>query len=399
MAKIDLSEKKLVTPIERSLFSAGDSSLMSRLAALQTLNAKLLCMTDAGIAYDEMVRSAQRVVGCDSCALYLHDPERNGLRLEAASGHSPAAEVGDILFDEVETIHTQAFLEEYLVYVSDLTTSPAVMRRDPDLLSEVVLPISCNKGPAGVLDFGSKRVNGFAEEEIRLCSMLVDQIAFSLDNFRLFADVMASRDAVIRGMALLAESRDNTISQHLDRICGYAGILSERLREDSLYAAEVDEAFIATIARSAALHDVGKVGIPDTILMKPGKLTAEERDIMQTHTAIGGAILEELMRTHGSFPMLKMGADVAYGHHEWWDGEGYPQQLQGRDIPLAARIVAICDVFDALTSKRIYKEAWDVADAFTVVHEQAGRQFDPYLAQVFLSLRTQILQIRERISP
>jgi len=197
-------------------------------------------------------------------------------------------------------------------------------------------------------------------------------------------------------MALLAESRDSTIAAHLDRICQCSRLVAERLIDDSLYGAEVDAEFVETIDRAAALHDVGKVGIPDSILLKPAKLTSREYEIMKTHTTIGGTLLEELMRSHGSYPMLKMGAEIAYGHHEWWEGGGYPFQRRGRDIPLSARIVTICDVFDALTSKRVYKEAWRDADALGILLEQAGRQFDPHLTQVFLSLLPRVKETYDR---
>jgi HD-GYP domain-containing protein (c-di-GMP phosphodiesterase class II) len=393
MKNIDLENRNQTCTPELPSMEGGDSIFASRLAAMQTLNAKLLYMTDVDSAYHEMAESALKVVGCDSCALYLHDPGLNALCLRAAEGLVSSVHPNKIDLDESESVHMQAYLEEYLVYVPDLTANPVSQQHDVDLRSQVVIPISCNRGPAGLLDFGSRRSNGFSDEDIRLCSMLVDQVAFTLDNFSLLEDLRASRDAVIRGMALLAESRDSTIGEHLDRICECSRLVTERLQADPLYGAEVNDDFVETIARAAALHDVGKVGIPDAVLLKPAKLTSEEYEIMKTHTTIGGTLLEELMRSHGSFPMLKMGAEIAYGHHEWWEGSGYPFKRRGRDIPLAARIVTICDVFDALTSKRIYKEAWLESDAFQVVRERAGRQFDPHLAQVFLSLRPQIIQV------
>jgi HD-GYP domain-containing protein (c-di-GMP phosphodiesterase class II) len=393
MTKIDLENRNQLALPDQPSHAGGDSLLVSRLAAMQTLNAKLLYMTDVDAAYHEMAESALRVVGCDSCALYLLDTQRSALRLRAAEGIAPNAHPDDIDLDDDECIHLQAYLEEYLVYVPDLMANPMSQRRETELRSQVVIPISCNRGPAGVLDFGSQQPDGFSDQDIRLCSMLVDQIAFALDNFSLLDDLRASRDAVIRGMALLAESRDSTIGEHLDRICECSRLVAEHLLSDPLYGGEVDEDFVETIARAAALHDVGKVGIPDAILLKPARLTSQEYEIMKTHTTIGGTLLEELVRSHGSFPMLKMGAEIAYGHHEWWAGNGYPFQRQGRDIPLAARIVTICDVFDALTSKRVYKEAWHEGEAFKVVRDQAGRQFDPHLAQVFLSLRPQIVEV------
>ncbi len=390
-------DETLIQP-ELGAQGEGDSLLVSRLAALQTMNVKLMVMTDAGNIYEEMVRSAKMILGCDSCVMFVFEPDENVLHLQASSGYSGAARQGDISLEKSGSIQAQAFQEEYLVYVPDLWDNPEELRLDPDLRSELVIPISCKEGPAGLFDFGSREAHAFTDQEIRLCSMLVDQMAISLDNFRLLADLTASRDAVIRGMALLAESRDSHIGRHLDRICAFSRLLSERITRGSLYKDMVDEEFLETLARSAALHDIGKVGIPDHILLKPGKLSPDEFEIMKTHTTIGVSLMEELMQSHGSFPMLKMGAEVAIGHHEWWDGTGYPHRLKAEAIPLPARIVAICDVYDALISKRVYKEAWEQSEALRVIRERAGIQFDPHLAELFVGLRLQLREIHEHYS-
>jgi putative two-component system response regulator len=220
-------------------------------------------------------------------------------------------------------------------------------------------------------------------------------MAYSLENMRLVGELSRTRDAVIRGMALLAEIRDPNIGGHLNRICAYSGHLARMLAGRTGFH-EVTGEFIDSISRSAALHDVGKVGIPDAILLKPGKLTAEEYEVMKTHTTTGAELLRGLMDDFGEYALIAMGAEVALAHHEWWDGSGYPRGAAGRAIPLAARIVSIADVYDALTSRRIYKEAWSREDTMAALRDKAGRQHDPELVEIFLSRPEALAEIQDR---
>jgi HD-GYP domain-containing protein (c-di-GMP phosphodiesterase class II) len=247
----------------------------------------------------------------------------------------------------------------------------------------------------GVFDFGSFDSGTFDAKEIGMCSMLVDQMSYSLENIRLVGELSQSRDAVIRGMALLAEIRDTYIGGHLNRICEYAEILARRLSGRPGYQ-EVTQDFIHTIARAAALHDVGKVGIPDSILLKPGKLSDVEFAIMQTHTLVGSELLNGLRRIYGDFTMISMGVDLVMSHHEWWDGSGYPNGLKGGEIPLAARILGICDVYDALTSERVYKKAWTHEETEKNIRESIGRQFDADLVEIFFDNPADLKAVRKK---
>ncbi len=172
-------------------------------------------------------------------------------------------------------------------------------------------------------------------------------------------------------LALAAEYRDDDTGQHTQRVGRTAALVA---RELSLASVEVD-----VIRRAAPLHDVGKIGISDSILLKPGRLTAEEFEVVKSHTTIGAGIL-----SGGGFPILQLAEEIALMHHERWDGSGYPHGLQGDSIPLAGRIVSVVDVFDALTHDRPYKSAWSVADALKEIEGQAGRQFDPRVVEAFL---------------
>ncbi len=194
-------------------------------------------------------------------------------------------------------------------------------------------------------------------------------------------ELVRTQHAIIFGLAKLAESRDNDTGQHLDRIRSYVTILAEDLA--SLYP-QVNEEMVHTLALASSLHDIGKVGIPDSILLKPGKLTNEERRIMELHTLIGGECLDAIHARMGENQFLDVARQVAYYHHERWDGTGYPHSLQGEEIPLVARIVALADVYDALTSKRPYKEALPHAESKEIILAGKGKHFDPVLVDSFL---------------
>ncbi|PID78552.1 hypothetical protein CSB20_14575 [bacterium DOLZORAL124_64_63] len=367
---------------------------LERLQALQAFNARLMCMSVDESSYAEIVHGIRKVIGCDFCALFLYDRKAEALVLRAADGY-PDVDTGRVIpLDDPTSIHAQAFAEEYMVHLDDTSAIPGVNLLCGSLGSVLVLPILSNNGPVGVFDFGSRLSGAFGAGNISMCGMIVDQMSYGLENVRLVRELRDSRDAVIRGMALLSEIRDAHIGGHLSRICALSRYLAEQLLDRSGYH-EVTPRFVEIIERAAALHDVGKVGIPDSILLKPGKLTDEEFAEMHRHTTIGAELLLGLIDDFGEYAMINMGADVAKAHHEWWNGQGYPHGLQGEEIPLSARIVAICDVYDALTSTRVYKDAWSHEDTVRVIREGAGTQFDPDLVAVFLAKPQDLLRIRE----
>lgn len=358
-------------------------ALYAKLHALHVLNARLTFLREAHTVHEEVMEAAQRILGYDHCAVLMYEPRDRSLRVRAWRGYGAMVEMVSIPLDRPVGLCRLAFLEDRPVYAPNVLEDLNYFMADPDLRSELVIPIRTRRGPVGVFDFGSRSLGAFAQEDIRLCCTLVDQTAIALENIRLFDELSATRDAVILGMARLAESRDGSMSGHLERICAYARLISERLAREDRHCRFVDEEYVATLTRSAALHDIGKVGIPDSILLKPGRLTPGEFEIMKTHSSIGGTTLEEMISQHGSFFMLKMGADIAWSHHERWDGSGYPKGLQGESIPLSARIVAVCDVYDALTSQRIYKSAIAHERACETILGGAGHHFDPEIVRVF----------------
>lgn len=235
---------------------------------------------------------------------------------------------------------------------------------------------------AGVDDYLTKPV-GKDELHVRLKA---GERIFSLQD----------KDMVIFAMAKLAETRDPETGYHLERIQGYCRILADTLAREPAVFPEINRQFIETIYATSPLHDVGKVGIPDSILLKPGRLTDEEFTIMKSHTVIGYETLHSAIQKNPRAVYLRMSAEIARTHHERFDGTGYPDGLAGESIPLSGRILAVADVYDALISKRVYKEAFSHADTRTIILEGRGSHFDPRIVDAFLACEEAVMAIAKK---
>jgi len=205
--------------------------------------------------------------------------------------------------------------------------------------------------------------------------------------------VLKARTATILGLAKLAEYRDTDTGQHLERIREYSKLIASNLAVNPKYKEYISEWYIEDIFHSSILHDIGKVGVPDTILRKPSKLTADEFEIMKHHTILGGDALNSIDSQTSDKSFLTIGKEIAYFHHEKWDGTGYPIGLKGEDIPLSARIVAIADIYDALVSKRIYKKAMSHDEARQIILNERGKALDPDIVDAFLSIEKKFNEI------
>ncbi len=202
-----------------------------------------------------------------------------------------------------------------------------------------------------------------------------------------------TRDVTILSLAKLAEIRDTETGAHLERTQEYVKVLAIQLKQDSKYSNLLGDRIIKKIYKSTPLHDIGKVGVPDSILLKPGKLTAEEFDDMKKHTLYGGEALKEADSILGYDSFLRIARDIAYHHHERWDGTGYPFGKAGEDIPLAARLMAVADVYDALVSRRPYKEPFPHQKAREIILEGKGSHFDPIIIDAFEQVEEQFKTI------
>ena len=208
--------------------------------------------------------------------------------------------------------------------------------------------------------------------------------------------IVASQDLAAFAMAKLAESRDEETGAHLIRVRIYSQVLADQLRQDSAHRDEITDQFLIDLSRASPLHDIGKVGVSDRILLKPGRLAPEEFDLVKMHSVLGARILEEVVFQSQSSSFLSMAVAIARFHHERFDGTGYPIGLRGKDIPLCARIVALADVFDALTSNRPYKLANSLESAKDIILEESGSHFDPVIVAAFEARFAQFVEIRDR---
>jgi putative two-component system response regulator len=212
-------------------------------------------------------------------------------------------------------------------------------------------------------------------------------------------EVQAIQDVTILTMASLAETRDNETGNHIRRTQHYVRALAIKLRDHPRFAGYFTDHVIDLLFKSAPLHDIGKVGIPDKILLKPGKLTPEEFEIMKTHTHLGRDAIEQAERQLGTpVEFLKVAKEIAYSHQEKWDGSGYPEGLAGEGIPVSARLMAVADVYDALISRRVYKPAFPHEKAVEIITEGRGRHFDPDITDAFLEIREEFRTIAKRFA-
>lgn len=244
-----------------------------------------------------------------------------------------------------------------------------------------------------LLEIGKGAVDAILDEDPLVARKMLGALAASLtvareavvQQNRVLDDKVKARTAelretqleVIRRLGRAAEFRDDDTGLHITRMSRFCARLAE--------AAGMEEADIELLLQAAPMHDIGKIGIPDSILLKPGKLDSNEFEMMKTHTTIGAELL-----SGSNSPLMQLAQEIALNHHEKWNGRGYPRGLSGEDIPFVSRIVSICDVFDALTSSRPYKEAWPAQEAFDFVTEQAGVSFDPHLVELFIGIGSDI---------
>jgi len=260
---------------------------------------------------------------------------------------------------------------------------------DAGIRASITLPLNIAGEPIGVIFFSSTQKNVYKEEHLNILRTLANSIAISFHQNIFIDDVIYSS---ILALAKLAEARDEDTGEHLERMKNYSRAIAEFLFNSHKFDDIITLDYIEQIERYSPLHDIGKVGIRDGILLKPGKLTPEEFSEMKKHTTFGAEVLrnaEQNIAKHGR-SLFGMGIDIALNHHEKWDGTGYPNGKRGEEIPLCARIVAVADVFDALTSKRAYKEAYSLDRAFEMIKEGRGKHFDPVIVDAFMEHRDEI---------
>lgn len=263
------------------------------------------------------------------------------------------------------------------------------------LNSTIFIPLSISGNEKVLLVFATHEKNAYYSSHKALLHNITAQVSNAFDRTIGMESLVVS---AVEGLAKLAESRDPETGDHLVRMSLYSYILAKELYEDGVYQGEYGSAYPRHVYNFAPMHDIGKVGIEDSILLKPGKLTDEQWVEMKKHPVIGADVLRrcESQVNQAGYSMFKIGIEIAEGHHEKYDGSGYPYQRKEREIPLSARIVALADVFDALTSRRPYKEAWPVEKALELIEEESGKHFDPIIVKAFMRALPEIMEVYDK---
>ncbi len=261
----------------------------------------------------------------------------------------------------------------------------------------ITTSLETRDGIIGVLNVTDKEHDSpFAPEEIECIRSVADAAAIALDNVTRRVRLQQSVKVLLGTVGRLAEYRDEETTLHLERVSKFARVIAAELHRTGPYAHLITDEFIDSLVQAAPLHDIGKVGIPDDILTKPGKLTDEEFQIMKTHTDIGRRVLSQAVDPAHPVPLLQMCIEIAWCHHERFDGKGYPRRIKGLDIPLSARIIALVDAYDAITSRRRYKAAKTHAQAVDTIRSEADKHFDSNIVDAFLRCADKFDEVRER---
>ena len=270
---------------------------------------------------------------------------------------------------KVETID----LSNYLSVSSRFELVKANPKRMVELLYHYVLVRLLSVLAIDALVIGiTSRNNDMLKEQASLAKKVQDEMQHIND----------IQNHVIEDLAAIVETRDSNTGEHIARTKKYVSIILNLIKDDEHFKDQLDERRVEAITEAAPLHDIGKIAVSDTILLKPGKLTPEEFEKMKIHTTVGGEMIEKLFVNLDDELFLKEARNIALHHHEKWNGSGYPYGLKENDIPLAARIMAIADVYDALTSVRCYKSAMSDEEAFNIILKDAGSHFDPNIVEI-----------------
>ena len=264
-----------------------------------------------------------------------------------------------------------------------------------NMKSMIVFPLCISGDEQAVLVFSTRIKNAYSTSHREFLNNITSQVSNAFDRSIGMESLVIS---AVEGLAKLAESRDPETGDHLVRMSLYSYILAKELYDEGIYQGEYGSSYPRHVYNFAPMHDIGKVGVEDSILLKPGKLTDEQWVEMKKHPVVGADVLRrcESQVNHAGYSMFKIGIEIAEGHHEKYDGSGYPYQRKGREIPLSARIVALADVFDALTSRRPYKEAWPVEKALGLIDEESGKHFDPGVVKAFKSALPKIMEVYDK---
>ena len=349
---------------------------------------------------DLIMQCVERVTGAKRLSLLMVDSTGEHLLCERSRGIDPAV-AEKIRVRAMEGIAGQVFQSGKTLSArsyGERTDGNRVYQSETFLSTPLIsTSLATRDGVIGVLNVTEKTDDtSFSDEEIECIRSVADAAAIALDNITRRNQLQQSVRVLLQTVGHLAEYRDEETTLHLGRVSKMSRILADELHRTGPYAALVTEDFIQHLVLAAPLHDIGKVGIPDEILTKPGKLTDEEFQIMKSHTEIGRRVLSQALDPAHPVPLLRLCIDIAHCHHERFDGKGYPRRIAGEHIPLAARMVALVDAYDAITSHRRYSQARSHEQAVAVITAESGKHFDPAMVEAFLRCHPQFEAVRAR---
>lgn len=328
--------------------------------------------------------SAKKILDCDRASIFVYNKETLKLWTKVAHGLEQKIEV-----DQNIGIVGWVFSNRKPLIVNSPYSDP---RFNPETdkktgyrtKSIIAVPLITYSGNAvGVLEGINKNGEGFTDDDLEFARVLAVQAANAIENAILYEELKKAQEEIVMRLSIAAEFRDSTTYNHLVRMSLYSYLIAKEMG--------FDEEWCEKLKLAAPMHDIGKLGIKDMILLKPAKLTDEEFEEMKKHTIYGYEILKD-----STIDILKMASNVALCHHEKYDGTGYPRGLKGEEIPIEARIVAVADVFDALTSRRPYKEPYEIERAVEIIEKDSGKHFDPKVVQAFKKALPEMIKILKK---
>jgi HD superfamily phosphodiesterase len=328
--------------------------------------------------------STKKILDCDRASIFVYNKETSKLWTKVAHGLEEKIEV-----DQNIGIVGWVFSNRKPLIVnspySDPRFNPETDKKTGYRTKNIIaVPLITYSGNAvGVLEGINKNGEGFTGDDLEFAQVLAVQAANAIENAILYEELKKAQEEIVMRLSIAAEFRDSTTYNHLVRMSLYSYLIAKEMG--------FDEEWCEKLKLAAPMHDIGKLGIKDTILLKPAKLTDEEFEEMKKHTIYGYEILKD-----STIDILKMASNIALCHHEKYDGTGYPRGLKGEEIPIEARIVAVADVFDALTSRRPYKEPYEIECAVEIIEKDSGKHFDPKVVQAFKKALPEIIKILKK---
>ncbi|MCS7011316.1 MAG: GAF domain-containing protein, partial [Anaerolineales bacterium] len=367
---------EIAVAIERARLYAETQRRLRHLSALHSIDTAINSSVDLRITLRVILTHVIKELEVDAVAIALLRPQARALEYVADLGFRFRS-LTEVRLYPNEGFAWQAVLQRRMVFL-DTTSTDAELLRSEGFVAQCAMPLLVKGEVRGVLHLFNRKPFVVTDDWKEFLTMLASQTAVAIDNASLYdnlqrsnLELMLAYDATIEGWSRVLDLRDRETEGHTQRVTE----LTLRLA----HALGLPEEQIVHIRRGALLHDIGKMGVPDRILFKEGELTEEEWEIMRRHPLFAYQMLYPI-------EYLRPALDIPYCHHEKWDGTGYPRGLKGEEIPLAARLFAVADVYDALTSNRPYRDAWSRQRVLQYLRDQAGKHFDPHIVEVFLNL-------------